>query len=98
MRKTLLILLLSACAACASSNASTEAEDPFAEATSVEEGQYSMSMNDAMSMDDPIGVTWGPWSLLADEWSRSVAGWSFTTRAVGRWGQRDSERLFKTGN
>jgi len=88
MRVLCVILLLAAVCACSSTPATVEDPDPFADAETVDGGVYA----DLPAETAP--VTWAPFRLLDDEWSRSVAGWSFTTRAIGRWAQRDWDRLF----
>ena len=88
MRIFFLIVLLAGMCACSSSSAKVEEPDPFAEAEPVEGGLY------AGLPAESVHATWGPWRGLSDEWQRSVAGWSFTTRSIGRWAQRDWDRLF----
>ena len=98
MRQLLLILLMSACCACsATGDGVYEAEefgdfDEFEGTTPADDGLY------VDFADEPIGTTWAPWDALSEEWTRSVAGWSFTTRAVGRIAQRDWDRLFGSGH
>jgi hypothetical protein len=91
MLRLLLIILLVGVSACSSTATEVAEPDPFAGAEPVEEGLY------ADLPDEPVSTTWAPVRVLNDEWKRSVAGWSFTTRAIGRWTQRDWDRLFGSG-
>ena len=83
-----LVLLMAGLAACSSSSADLPEPDPFADAEPVEGGMYA-------ELPEPsIPISGGLVRFMNDEWKQSVAGWSFTSRAVGRWAQRDWDRLF----
>lgn len=88
MWRIALILLLAGCVACSSSSANVDESDPFAEAEPVEGGFY------ADLPPPPTPISGGIMRALDDEWRDSVSGWSFTGRAIGRWAQRDWDRLF----
>ncbi len=88
MWRIALIVLLAGFAACSSPAANMEESDPFTEARPVDGGLY------ADLPDAPAPVSGAVLRALNDEWEHSLAGWSFTTRAIGRWTQRDWDRLF----
>ena len=88
MKHAIVFLLAAALCSCASSATSVEEVNPFADAEPVEGGLYSSPA------EEPLTITWGPWEALSDEWASSLAGWSITTRAIGRWTVRDWNRIF----
>ena len=92
MSRLLLVILLAGVCACSSSSEQVDEADPFDDAEAVEDGVY------ADLPEQSVSTTWAPIRLLNDEWKQSVAGWSFTTRSVGRWAQRDWDRLFGPGD
>ena len=95
MWRTALILLLAGFAACSSTSELPDEPDPFAEAEPVDGGLYAEQPGLYAELpEDAPPLSSGLTRFFQDEWKRSVSGWSFTVRSIGRWAQRDWDRLF----
>jgi hypothetical protein len=95
MRRIALILLVAGLAACTSTPDVSPDPDPFAEAEPVEGGLYADDFGLYAELpEETPPISSGLTRFLNDEWKRSVSGWSFTTRAIGRWAVRDWNRTF----